>query len=102
MEPAAERRGDLAGENLVKLPGAAAMEPAAERRGDLENGGENVSTAQLPQWSPPLNGGVTRTARVRTAPQPEPQWSPPLNGGVTLTGHCPGLPGRRCRNGARR
>ena len=39
----------------------------------------------LPQWSPPLVGGMTSVQRAHHANLDTPQWSPPLVGGMTLT-----------------
>ena len=48
----------------------------------------------MPQWSPPLNGGVTVREHFKVRDDvAEPQWSPPLNGGVTPLGaEVPGEP----------
>ena len=35
------------------------MEPAAWRRVDIDDGGGGVSATTVPQWNPPLVGGVT-------------------------------------------
>ncbi len=50
------------------------------------DGTVGVTGCDLPQWSPPLNGGVTKQGWGVIRPGDRPQWSPPLNGGVTCSG----------------
>ena len=38
----------------------------------------------MPQWSPPLNGGITNAIFTALDALWEPQWSPPLKDGRTL------------------
>ena len=45
---------------------------------------EQVTRDDVPQWSPPVNGGST--AAVQSASVPLPQWSPPVNGGSSALG----------------
>ena len=40
------------------------MEPAAGKREDTEVYGLACGKDQVPQWSPPLNGGYTRCVQV--------------------------------------
>ena len=59
------------------------MEPAAERR---EHGMHKMMTGvtdDVPQWSPPVNGGSTRYHAMAHGHYYGPQWSPPVNGGST-------------------
>ena len=62
----------------------AAMEPAVERREHAARRCAVSDRGDMPQWSPPLNGGSTAcTLTCVSRPDHAPQWSPPLNGGST-------------------
>src|SRR5579875_2771391 len=41
---------------------------------------------RMPQWSPPVMGGMTREAAYRQRPEVRPPWSQPVMGGMTVTG----------------
>ena len=43
-------------------------------------------TDDVPQWSPPLNGGSTIMVNAAQTQEIAPQWSPPPNGGSTTPG----------------
>src|SRR6266487_1562835 len=59
------------------------MEPADQRRDDLHPIMVPAQN-QLPQWSPPINGGMTPfRLQYNQARRSLPQWSPPINGGMT-------------------
>ncbi len=83
------------------------MEPADQRRDDFTAPVFSLIAGRMPQWSPPINGGMTSGDQVRgpaelpaamepadqrrddwaqavtRAPKIMPQWSPPINGGMT-------------------
>ena len=64
----------------------AAMEPAAGGRDDWASDQVVPKPIYMPQWSPPLVGGMTFTGGVGQIQIYVPQWSPPLVGGMTRDG----------------
>ncbi len=58
------------------------MEPADQRRDDIGTTCQWIYQP-WPQWSPPINGGMTLAGGPVERPDDEPQWSPPINGGMT-------------------
>ena len=78
------------------------MEPAGERREHRMPMQDQVVWANVPQWSPPVNGGSTTGSRVYGACIGAPQWSPPVNGGSTRAGGIRPVQAVAGRNGARR
>ncbi len=59
------------------------MEPADQRRDDEFGQREDGPVPGVPQWSPPINGGMTKADDVVIVAANWPQWSPPINGGMT-------------------
>src|SRR5579875_2389968 len=100
MEPARNGRDD----DRDRLPGhvdrEAAMEPARNGRDDPMIVAGETGAPRVPQWSPPVMGGMTWLSVTLLASVSWPQWSPPVMGG--MTGCTPrGRTRCSCRNGAR-
>src|SRR5579875_3540499 len=58
------------------------MEPARNGRDDPA-AVPAAAASQVPQWSPPVMGGMTHPVRSYPARSRPPQWSPPVMGGMT-------------------
>ena len=75
MEPAGEQREQEHVIQVFRQPRLAAMEPAGEQR---EHGMHKVMagvTDDVPQWSPPLNGGSRAIMHDLEVQRNPPQWS---------------------------
>ncbi len=60
MEPALHGQDDSADAAAARHPAVlSTMEPAVDRRDDAQIA-EQIALVNLPQWSPPLIGGLTR------------------------------------------
>src|SRR5579875_2691084 len=83
MEPARNGRDD----DRDRLPGhvdrEAAMEPARNGRDDPMIVAGETGAPRVPQWSPPVMGGMTWLSVTLLASVSWPQWSPPVMGGMT-------------------